>query len=343
VSANLKASSEQQLLTYRWLLPSPGLTTYVRGYEYTELQGADGPPYPFAVSVFPAVSFFLRGRPKVFEYATQRTRVLPRSIAVGPCDHRVADLLHAGRLASFTIAFRPTGFFRLFGISPWEIRNHAFDLGDVLGEPLTALHEPLAAAMRPEQMAATVDQALIAFAERALPRSGVEWAAEALLRSRGRADLLAMSCALGLSDSSWRRHFTTEIGATPKRYLRIVRFRHALALKRGHGLRPWTEVCLEAGYYDQAHFIAECQALVGCTPSRFLRELAVVPQPWVTAVYGAPAGAVSGRFGRSAGWSAVFGERAAGVRCRSTQGSRFSDQSYGMNFSARPVSTGSSR
>ena len=314
MSANMKASSEPQLLTYRRLLPRPDLAEYVRNYEYTELQAGDGPPYPFAVSVFPAVCFFLRGRPKAFEYATGRTRVLPPAVALGPCDHRVADVHNAGRLVSFTIAFRPTGFFRLFHVSPWEIRNYAHDLRDVLGERICALHALLSDATRLERMAAVIDEALLEDSTRALPRSGVEWAAEALLHSKGRADLLATAGSLGLSDSSWRRHFTCEIGVTPKRYLRMVRFRHALALKRGYGRRPWTEVCLEAGYYDQAHFIAECQATVGCTPSKFLRELALVPEPWVTAVYGPAAGGKSGAFGRTRVWSTVLRNRAGGAR-----------------------------
>jgi AraC-like DNA-binding protein len=327
VSANVKASSERQLLAYRKLLPSPALTGYVRGYEYTELRGADGRPYPFAVSVFPALCFFLRERPQAFEYATQRTRVLPPAIAVGPCDHRVADVVHIGRFASFTVAFRPTGFFRLFGISPWEIRNYAYEVRDVLGEHVSALRQPLSEATSPEQMAAAADEALIEISRQALPRSGVEWAAEALLHSKGRADLLAMPNSLGLSDSSWRRHFTSEVGVTPKRYLRMVRFRRALALKRGCGGLPWTEVCLEAGYYDQAHFIAECQSIVGCTPSRFLRELAVLPEPWVTAVYGAAAGAPSGRFGRAREWPTALRAHVSRARYRWAHGSRFSVQS----------------
>ncbi len=295
-------ASGEQLLTYRRLLPSPALTEYIRGYEYTELRAAGGPPYPFAVSVFPAVCFFLRDRPAAFEYATRRTRVLPPAVAVGPCDRRVADVRNLGHLVSFAIAFRPTGFFRLFGISPWEIRNYAHDLRHVLGEDIAALHARLCEAAVPEQMVAATEDVLLTAAKAALPRSGVEWAAEALLHSKGRAALFTMADSLGLSDSAWRRHFTCEIGITPKRYLRLVRFRHALALKRGCAARPWTQICLEAGYYDQAHFIAECQAIVGCTPSRFLRELAVVPDPWVTAVYGPAADVMRRRLGLARAW-----------------------------------------
>jgi AraC-like DNA-binding protein len=39
----------------------------------------------------------------------------------------------------------------------------------------------------------------------------------------------------------------------------------------------WTDVCQEAGYYDQSHFIAEFRELGGTAPSRFMAELADMP------------------------------------------------------------------
>jgi hypothetical protein len=74
----------------------------------------------------------------------------------------------------------------------------------------------------------------------------------------------------------------------------MLRFRHAIALKRRSAEKSWTEVCLEAGYYDQAHFISECQALVGSSPSRFMRELAAIPKATAAAWYG-PASSVTRR------------------------------------------------
>lgn len=286
MSTKIEASARQRALSYRRLPPSPALAEYVRSYHYVEPLAGEAAAHPFAVSIFPLVGFFVREPCKAFEYSLGQTRVLPRTIAVGPCDHRVADVLNLGHLTHFTVVFQPTGFFRLFRVSPWEVRNYAYDCGDVLGERIAGLHARLCEAMCPEQMVAAVEDALLGACTNALPRSPMHSAATVLLRSKGKADLFAVTDSLGLSDSSWRRHFSTEIGVTPKRYLRMLRFRHAIALKRRSAEKLWTQICLEAGYYDQAHFISECQALVGSSPSQFMRELAAIPEPMAAAWYG---------------------------------------------------------
>ena len=114
----------------------------------------------------------------------------------------------------------------------------------------------------------------------------MQLAARRLLHCRGRTDLGAVASSLGLSDSSWRRHFSTELGITPKRYFRMLRFEQAVGLKLKFPEWSWTQICLESGYYDQAHFIADCQAMARCTPSKFMREIAGMPAFLAKAVYG---------------------------------------------------------
>lgn len=65
----------------------------------------------------------------------------------------------------------------------------------------------------------------------------------------------------------------------------MLRFQHAVAIKRASPDRTWTEICLDAGYYDQAHLIADFHEIGRATPSRFMRELAVVPDAIATAMY----------------------------------------------------------
>lgn len=274
---------------------SPPLAGYVRSYDYSEWM-ADRAQRPFAVTVFPALTFHLRQRRRALGGARRQPPVLPRVIAIGPCDYAADDIAQMRHLASFTVVFQPTGFYRLFRISPWEARSRAYDGRGVLRACLAGVCSRLCEATCPEEMVRVVEDALLRASATALPRSRIQWAAQVLLNSNGRANLLAVAKALGFSDSSWRRHFCGEIGVTPKRYARMLRFRHAIALKRACDARPWTEICLEAGYYDQAHFIADCQALVGSTPCRFMRELALVPAALATALYGStPSDCAAGR------------------------------------------------
>lgn len=264
-------------LEYRQVAPSPRLAEFVRYFDCSDVVADGTAAYPFAVSLFPALAFYLGDPCNAYEHDVERSRLLPASIALGLCDHRVADLLDCGRHVNFTVVFEPTGFFRLFHVSPWEIRNYAHDGRDVLGAGIASLHARLCAARDMPERVRLVESFLLQRVDGALPRTGMQHAAELLIQSRGRANLAEVAATLGLSDSSWRRHFTTQIGCAPKRYQRMLRFHHAVALKRDLPGISWTHVCQEAGYYDQSHFIAEFREMGGAAPSRFMGELAAMP------------------------------------------------------------------
>jgi len=282
----LRTSEPQRYSAQGRFLPSADLSEFVRCIEYRETLEADDTLYPLAFSVFPFVSFYLGSPCAAFEYDRGECRLLPRISVVGPCDHRVADFGRGADFRTLRVVFEPTGFFRLFRISPAEIRNFAYDGVDVLGPRAGELHARLCETRCPEQMVEVVERVLRTWCTNVLPKSGIQLAAQRLLYYRGRTDLGAIASSLGFSDSSWRRHFSTEIGVTPKRYFRMLRFEHAIGLKLKFPEWSWTQVCLESGYYDQAHFIADCQAIARCTPSRFMREIAAMPAPLADAFYG---------------------------------------------------------
>ena len=85
-----------------------------------------------------------------------------------------------------------------------------------------------------------------------------------------------LAAELGASERSLRRGFENVVGVSPKRHLRIARFRRALSYARGperswgvgapRPLLDWAAIAEQVGYFDQAHMIAEFQALAGSTP-----------------------------------------------------------------------------
>ncbi len=277
-----EAEDRHKWLVRKRIQPSRALAEYVRCHDYHEIAARSGGIRPFAVALFPSLTFYLGVRGEAFEYSTRRTRVLPRVIALGPCDHRVADLIDTGHNRNFTVVFEPTGFFRLFHLSPAEILNYAYDCRDVLGEDIAGLHDRLCETSEPQEMVRIVEAVLLQRLATASPRSAMQRAAGMLFHDPGISNLSVVASSLGLSDRSWRRHFVSEIGVTPKRYLRMLRFRRAVSLKRESPDLSWTRVCLEAGYYDQSHFIAEFREMGGAAPSEFMREFDAVPDHIMT-------------------------------------------------------------
>jgi len=70
-----------------------------------------------------------------------------------------------------------------------------------------------------------------------------------------------------LSERSLQRIFREQVGLSPKKFAEIVRLENSIALFRDG--RAMTDICYEAGYYDQPHFIKSFRQFTGLTPAEF--------------------------------------------------------------------------
>lgn len=73
-----------------------------------------------------------------------------------------------------------------------------------------------------------------------------------------------------LSRKQFQRVFSEHVGASPKDYMRIVRFHKALYTLQNNPTMSFTTLAHECGYYDQAHMTNEFKLLSGYTPSQFV-------------------------------------------------------------------------
>jgi len=129
----------------------------------------------------------------------------------------------------------------------------------------------------------TVDAASIldsALAERLASAAGRSARAELALAAADRltcANVNAVAVELAVSERHLRRVFREELGVSPKAFAKLARFQRALRAARDDARASWTNIAAAAGYYDQAHLIAEFRAIAGVTPSVLLGELRAAP------------------------------------------------------------------
>lgn len=88
-----------------------------------------------------------------------------------------------------------------------------------------------------------------------------------------RARVGEVAAALAVSERHLRRVFHEAVGVGPKAFTRLTRFHRALRAARRDGHAGWASIATAAGYYDQAHLIAEFRAIAGAPPRAFLEEL----------------------------------------------------------------------
>ena len=147
-------------------------------------------------------------------------------------------------------------------------------LEDLWGDDTTRrLVDRFAAARDTSQAAKILEQAIterfaLAGAQRA--RTQLVLAAADRLTS---ANVNTVALDLGVSERHLRRVFRETIGVSPKTFAQLTRFRRAVRAARAGRSATWTTIAASAGYYDQAHLIAEFRAIAGVTPSTLLGEL----------------------------------------------------------------------
>jgi AraC-like DNA-binding protein len=207
--------------------------------------------------------------------ATARHGVDVHAMGFRETAHR--KVLRAGQRA-VTARLRLGAQHVVLGIPATAIAGRIVALEELWGGAETRrLLERLAGACDMTQAAAILDGAIaerlrLAAAQGA--RTGLAIDAADRLR---RANVSAVAADLGVSERHLRRVFRETVGVSPKVFAKLARFRRALRVARVEGQASWANVAAVAGYYDQAHLIAEFRAIAGVTPRVLLAELRDVP------------------------------------------------------------------
>jgi AraC-like DNA-binding protein len=162
----------------------------------------------------------------------------------------------------------------VLGVPASAVTSRVVALEDLWGDAaMRRLLDRLAAARDMVDAALVLESAIaerlaVADARRESEQLAVD-AAEKLMR----ASVRAVAVDLGVSERHLRRVFRETVGLSPKAFARITRFQGALRAARRDGRANWASIASLAGYYDQAHLIAEFRAIAGVTPRAFLGEL----------------------------------------------------------------------
>ena len=151
-------------------------------------------------------------------------------------------------------------------------------LEDLWGDAATRrLCDRLAGAADPLGAARILESA-IAERLRAAPKPGAR--AELALAAADRltsANVRTVADELGVSERHLRRVFRATVGVSPKSFTKLTRFERALRAARENARASWAGIAALAGYYDQAHLIADFRAIAGVTPRALLDELRAGP------------------------------------------------------------------
>jgi AraC-like DNA-binding protein len=166
----------------------------------------------------------------------------------------------------------------VLGVPASVVAGRIVALEDLWGDAATRrLCDRLATARDTADAAAVLESAI---AERLPPTNRRDARTRLALAGADRltrASVSAVADDLGVSERHLRRVFHETVGVSPKAFTQLTRFQRAVVAALDDGHASWASIAFAAGYYDQAHLIAEFRAIAGVTPRAFLGELRAAP------------------------------------------------------------------
>jgi AraC-like DNA-binding protein len=160
------------------------------------------------------------------------------------------------------VSFRPGGAGALFG-PIHDFTDRVIDLSQFWGQAAAYLGDRLRSL---ETHDAVLDLLETEIEKRTGDVSAMAVLNRGLERLRTGMTIKDLSQELGLSPHGFRKLFVRNVGLTPKRYLRIERFRDAL--DRLSPDAALSDVAFDARFSDQSHMTREVEHFASMTPGR---------------------------------------------------------------------------
>ncbi len=239
--------------------PHPALRSRVISIDVVETDGGTSLVLPSSNVV---LGFQFRGRVRSAEH----TLALAGVTGIQPTARRYS---YEAKTGSVLVRFTAQGAACL-GVSPAELTGGSVALDAILPRArVAAAHAELAEATDAAARVAVVERMLLElpYEDDAL----VTRAATLLASAHDEVGVRDVAIDLGLSERQLERRFLARIGITPKRFATLRRFERALG--RVSAASSLTAAALDAGYYDQSHFIRDFRRFTGASPSEYFARM----------------------------------------------------------------------
>lgn len=218
----------------------------------------------------PELTFYFEDIP---DYSRQGQSIRSCSVLNGQQD-RFYDVLVRGSLNMFSVVFQAWAVKLFFQVPASELYNINLPADTLLKAKVRELESRLAGSRAAEEKVIVVERFLMKqlSTHREYELMRICRSMAAINRSGGRAGVEELSSLACLSRKQFERCFREQVGISPKKFLKVVRFQYVLFRQQTSPANSLTELAYDCGYYDQSHMINDFKSLSGMTPKAYLAE-----------------------------------------------------------------------
>ena len=140
----------------------------------------------------------------------------------------------------------------------------------ILGSEIDIIVEQLREATTDIDRLKVIENFLIPRINQRVNEELIALAVELIKKHAGDIKITLIAEKLKISQSQLEKRFRRVVGASPKKFASIVRIRNVINI--GSNECNMTRLGLEAGYFDQSHFIKDFKSFTGFTPEQYFRR-----------------------------------------------------------------------
>ncbi|MCA1757261.1 MAG: helix-turn-helix domain-containing protein [Bacteroidales bacterium] len=249
--------------------PSSDLIPYVKYYWKVTT------PYPAPSSISPSgypELIFQFGDPVLIKIGSMEKGSVPLALIAGQIT-RPVNLTFSGMLQCFCVKLMPYSLRAIFRVNSSSFTDSTTDMGEVDPGLNQYLFHKLTDAGNDMERVRIIETTLRKMLR--INSDSINALSSSVLKHCLSVDKLNYGEIIANSGASRRtleRNIKQDIGLTPKKFLKIIRFNRAFSMLKERSDMNLQDIAYLNGYYDLPHFINEFREYSGCSPIRYLRQ-----------------------------------------------------------------------
>lgn len=246
-------------------LPSGLLKPYVK----TFLIIASGPGTDNTLLPDTSIVLAFRLKGNITDQSGDAVQDLPSSVITGL--RKSPRFLSYGKDTScLLVIFKGGGAAAIFKEPLHELFSKSLSLSEIIpASQLELVEEQLAEANDNKQRVGIVEHFLVSRLDERRADQMIAHAIQKIKLASGNIKVRNLANDMAISLDPFEKRFRRVTGVSPKQFADTVRFRNLI--NQFSSSESLTELALEAGYFDQAHFIKDFRAFTGMSPQQFFK------------------------------------------------------------------------